>query len=669
MKHLKLIQSNELAILSLDRKDSSANIFDAEALKELYSTLKTIKEDTSLEGLILRSAKPTIFVAGADIKSLAKASPGELASLIDLGHETFQLLEDLKIPTVAAIHGACLGGGYEMALACDWRIASDASCTKIGLPETQLGILPAWGGCTRLPRLIGLTHALPLILEGKMLSAAGAKSKGLVDTVVPKELLEDVAQSFLKRGKRETIAHPLLHNPASARLIEAQARKTLMKLTRGLYPAPLKALEVVCESVHHSAAVSFQKEREAIIDLSSQPETSRLVELFLLREKAKKLTVPGVKARELHNPVIIGSGVMGAGIAYWLSTRGYVVLLQDINDEALAKGMASIGHRYAEAVKRHIMRKSEARNNFDHIHGNSSRVPLVNRDLVIEAAVEDLEVKKQIFADLSARCPEDCILATNTSALPIHELAEVVTNPARILGLHFFNPVHRMPLVEVVRAPSTSPETLASGIRFVQQIGKVPVVVKDSPGFLVNRILVPYLLEACKLFADGVDPERIDEAMLDFGMPMGPLRLLDEIGLDVGRHVAETLAAAFPDRLQLPPLLEEMVESGLIGRKAGRGFYRYNGDKPTINPEAIRFREPLEAQPEAESIAAPLVQLMSDEAARCLDEEIVDSPEDIDFAMVLGTGYAPFRGGPLRHADATHMMHPDFYTSHHLRAG
>ncbi len=662
MKNLKLSKDYGNATLTFDREGSSANIFDDETLKELVEVLNNIRSDTSIESLKIRSAKPTIFIAGADIKSLAHATPGELAALIDLGHETFTLLEELTIPTIALIHGACLGGGYELALACDWRIASDSSCTKIGLPETQLGILPAWGGCTRLPRLLGLTDALPLILAGKTMSGTGAKRKGLVDDVVPAAHLDEFAQVYLSKGKREPEDHPILHNPAAARLIEATARRDLMKRTRGHYPAPIKAMEVICHSVYHPPEIGFAKEREAIIELVSQPETACLIDLFFMREKAKKLKIENVQPAEVKHPTVIGSGIMGSGIAYWLSTRGYPVLLQDIDDAALAKGMSSIKRLFESAVKHHIMSKAAARMGFDCIHASALPMPLHNRDLVIEAAVENLAVKKKIFADLSERCSGNCILATNTSALPIHELADVVKNPGRIVGLHFFNPVPRMPLIEVVRAPSTSDATLATAIRFAQKIGKIPVVVKDSPGFLVNRILVPYLLEACKLFAQGVDPESIDEAMLDFGMPMGPLRLLDEIGLDVGKHVAETLVAAFPARLSLPPLMDAMLEDGFIGRKAGKGFYLYGKDQPEPNPLVLALREPREEP--MQDIAGHLAGLMSEEAARCLDEDIAESPEDIDFAMVMGTGYAPFRGGPLRYSDDQRLISPGFYNNY-----
>ncbi|MFT4901204.1 MAG: 3-hydroxyacyl-CoA dehydrogenase/enoyl-CoA hydratase/3-hydroxybutyryl-CoA epimerase [Lentimonas sp.] len=663
MKYLKFNRTNGTATLTFDRPDSTANILDEDTLSELLNLLKEIEQDDSITALLICSAKPNVFIAGADIPSLSNCTPGELAALIDLGHEAFSLLESLSIPTIAAIHGACLGGGYELALACDWRIASDDKCTKIGLPETRLGILPAWGGCTRLPRLITLPNALPLILGGKNYSAKAAARKELIDATVHQAHLGKVALKYLQRGKRSSNnKHAVLHNPASVKVIEATARKDLLKRTRGLYPAPLKALEVICQAVTHPLAFGFRLERDALIELASQSETSHLTDLFLLSQKAKKRTFNQIEPLGFKAPAVIGSGIMGSGISYWLSRQGYPVLLKDISDAALAQGMQSIKGHYAKALSREIGTTTEAQAGIDRIHASAELVPLHRRDLIIEAAVENLEVKKRIFAELSNRCTPECILASNTSALPIHQLAQMVDHPERVVGLHFFNPVHRMPLVEVVQASCTSDATLASAVRFVQKIGKIPIIVQDSPGFLVNRILMPYLLEASKMFAAGGDPIEIDQAMLNFGMPMGPLRLLDEVGLDVAKDVAATLINAFPDRMSLPPILDRMIEYGYLGRKAGKGFYLYGKSEPLPNPAVLVLREADALKLTA--VAEQLAGLMSDEAARCMDENIVASPEDIDLAMVLGTGYAPCRGGPLRYADDQRLISPGFYQDH-----
>ena len=643
--NISLTFTNSTAILVFDREGSSANIFDSATLAELSERLDELAEQPDVSGLLIRSAKPDIFIAGADLKELSTARGERLDSLIATGQTLFNRIADRPYPTVAAIHGACVGGGYELALACYWRIASDSASTKIGLPETQLGILPAWGGTTRLPDLLGLQDALPVILSGKLHSAVLAKRKGLVDEIVPKEHLKSHALTHISKGKRHHTHNPITHNQAVAALTRVQAQKELHKKTHGHYPGPEAALEVAVASIGRTRVQSQQAEREAIASLAGLPQTANLIGLFFLRERAKKHRHTDAEPREIRRVAVIGAGVMGSGIAYWLSSRGIETTLQDISAEALAHGMNSISDLYADAVKHHVLSEIEAARGMDCIHPASGEIPLHNCDLIIEAAVEELSIKKKIFADLAARCRPDTVLATNTSALPIAELAASVPHPERLVGLHFFNPVHRMQLVEVVRTSSTSDETLATAVAFVREIGKLPVVVNDSPGFLVNRILMPYLVEATCLFERGGDPEDIDQAMLDYGMPMGPLRLLDEVGLDVAMHVAGTLAAAFPDRMGLPGIVGKLLEAGHTGRKGGSGFYVYDNASPAVNAEVIGFRTGTEDAPE--DTQQVLSALMASEAQLCLDEGIAETAEDIDLAMVMGTGYPPFRGGPL----------------------
>ena len=637
--------SNTTAILVFDREGSSANIFDSATLEELSERLDELTAQPEVTGLLIRSAKPNIFIAGADLNELSTARDEKLTRLISTGQTLFNRIADLPYPTVCAIHGACVGGGFELALACDWRVASDASETKIGLPETQLGIIPAWGGTTRLPDLLGLQDALPIILSGKLHSAALAKRKGLIDEVVPKEHLKTHARTFLKKGKRHHTHNPIVHNQAVAALIRVQAQKELLKKTHGHYPGPEAALEVAVASIGRTRAQSQQAELEAIQRLATLPETAQLIRLFFLQERAKKFKHTSAAPKEIHRAAVIGAGLMGSGIAYWLSTRKIETTLQDINTEALAHGMKSINGLYADAEKHHVFSKAETARGLDRIHPAAGNVPLHNCDLIIEAAVEQLSIKQKIFADLAARSRPDTILATNTSALPIHELSSSISNPGRLVGLHFFNPVHRMQLVEVVRTESTSDETLATAVAFVRKLGKLPVVVKDSPGFLVNRILMPYLVEAASIFEQGGDPEEIDKAMLDFGMPMGPLRLLDEVGLDVAMHVANTLAAAFPDRMEIPQVVKKLLEAGHTGRKGGSGFYVYDDASAAVNAEAISFQTGTEDTPK--DTQEILANLMTSEAKLCLEEGVAETADDIDLAMILGTGYPPFRGGPL----------------------
>ena len=656
--NIKLETDNNIAHLIFDRNGSSANIFDREVLQELEQILDGIPKNPSLKALIISSAKPNIFIAGADLKTLSSAPPKELDSLITLGQNVFNKLESLHVTTIAAIHGACVGGGFELTLACDYRVASDSSSTKIGLPETQLGILPAWGGSTRLPSLIGLTKTLPLILSGKILPSSLAKRKGLIDGVCPKEHLLEYAKRFITRPKRQHPIHLLEHNPLSVAIIRKKASEKLLAKTHGHYPALTTALEVVCDSVRISVHQSLTNERDAIIKLSSGPESAQLIKLFFSSERAKKLTIADTAPCKVSDTAVIGSGVMGSGIAYWLSTRKCNVLLKDINDDALAKSMLIIEKLYQTSQKLHIVSRTEATAGLDRIQATSSDISLRDREIVIEAATEDLELKKEIFAHLSEQASESTILATNTSALPIHELASQMSHPDRLVGIHFFNPVPRMKLVEVVRTQSTSDNTLATAVKFVQSIGKLPIVVEDSPGFVVNRILLPYLVRAGELYSQGHAPDIIDKAMVDFGMPMGPLRLLDEIGLDVALHVAQTLSAAFPDRMSIPKILTELTGKGMFGKKSNEGFYLYKKGSQIPNPAIMPGISP---ESSLQKIQDELVRLMSEEAERCLNEGVASSASDIDFAMVMGTGYAPFRGGPLQHAHTTNLLGRKFY--------
>ena len=653
------VLNDGVQLLTFDSPDSSANVFNREALSELITHLEAMAENPSIHGLIFMSAKPSIFIAGADLREIARiGSEAELLKIITLGQLVFNDIADLPIPTVAAIHGACLGGGYELCLACDYRIASNDPSTKIGLPETMLGLLPAWGGSTRLPRLIGLPNALDIILRGRRLAAAPALRRGMIDAVVPREYLIRTAMAHIAKGKPTRKRHTIVNNPFAGRLISSRARAQVKERTRGNFPAIPKALEVATAGVSMPRADSLALEREAIIELVKTPACHNLVEMFFLQERAKRRRpVPGIN-RGLIPPIghvaVIGAGVMGAGIAQWVSAKGHTVVLRDVNETQVLKGMAIIADLYNKGVEHHEYDKLSARQSMDRIYPCAGEVPLNRADLVIEAAVEDMAVKKQIFQQLTRQIRNDAVLATNTSALSVSDLATVVKNPERVIGMHFFNPVHRMQLVEVVLGAHTTHEVMQRVVLFVQRIGKLPVVVKDSPGFLVNRVLLPYLMEAMFLFEAGISVPDIDEAMLDFGFPMGPLRLIDEVGVDVAQHVAQEMSRAFPDRMIVPQTLVALLEQKSIGRKAGSGFYIYGKEGvPNINsalPRKITAEHA--ARPDRTQLQERMVLTMLNEAARCLEEGVVSKPQDVDFAMVMGAGFAPFRGGPLRYADS-----------------
>jgi len=661
------VTDDQICVLTFDRPDSAANIFDRDTLAELGRHVDHISADATLKGLILISAKPAIFIAGADIASFSKATrPQDFGELIDVGHTLFNRIAALSIPSIAAIHGACVGGGYEVCLACDYRIASPDKATKIGLPETMLGILPAWGGSTRLPRLIGVPKALDIILAGKTLAAKPALKYGLIDDIVPREyLFEKARQLILSKGRRlrhrsSSLLKTITNLGPVANLIAGRVEKQVVKKTRDHYPAPLRALKVVTQGISRSLEESFALEREAMIVLGQTEVARNLIRIFFLQERAKKLTgVPGddkVKVAPARRIAVIGAGVMGAGIAQWSSSRDISVVLRDINAEAIAKGMAGIGKLYDAGVKRYALTKVEARAGLDRIAPSAVDVPLTQTDIVIEAAVEKMELKKQIFARLDELAGPKTILASNTSALSISELAAATRHPGRVVGIHFFNPVHKMQLVEVVVGRQTDPDVVRRAVKFVQQIGKLPVVVKDSPGFLVNRILMPYLIEGGHLFERGARVEDIDEGMLEFGMPMGPLRLIDEVGLDVCHHVATDLAGKFSDRMSVPDVLSKMMAAKLLGKKSGRGFYLHTpgSGEADVNPDIDAYHHDTScAKLTRDELQLRMVLLMLNEAARCLEEGLVAEPADVDFGMIMGTGFAPFTGGPLRFADFT----------------
>jgi 3-hydroxyacyl-CoA dehydrogenase / enoyl-CoA hydratase / 3-hydroxybutyryl-CoA epimerase len=655
--------TDAICLLTFDRPESGANIFDAATLGDLDQQLDFIEKEDSLEGVVILSAKKSIFIAGADLKTLLhQAQTGEMRAFIAEGQRIFNRLAALKIPTCAAIHGACAGGGYEITLACDWRIASDDPATRIGLPETTLGLIPAWGGCTRLPRLIGAEKAAEVIVKGKLYSAAEAKQLGLVDEIVSRDQLLGVAKKKIRDSKRK-LEGGAPATPGSRELAPPKPSGNL---------APGRALEIIRKNLPIDQ--SLAAELDTIVELGETDATQNLIRNFFLAEKYKRGSSKQTPEKITH-AAVIGAGIMGSGIAQWLSSRGVSVILRDVGTEELTRGLANIEKIYADAVKRAIITEEKAKEGRARIVASSAPIEMRDVQVVIEAASEKLEIKKQIFRDLSSKIPETAILATNTSALPIIDLAAEAKSPERVLGLHFFNPVGRMKLVEVVVGTETSDATISRALGFVRQIAKLPVIVRDSPGFLVNRVLFPYLLEAAELFENGVSGQEIDDALLQWGMPMGPLRLIDEIGVDITVDIANTLEKAYGKRDRGPKILREMQSAKMLGRKSGGGFYKYEGKLQTPNAEIEKWRgrpvagvgdagrpvaspspEPGSASPattknDMANVANRLMLLMVNESARCLEENVVASPEDADYGMILGTGFPAWRGGPLRFAE------------------
>ena len=562
---------DHICVLTFDRPDSGANIFDATTLDELNEHLDFIEKDDSLRGLIITSAKKSIFVAGADLKTLLEAAKtGEMRGFIERGQQVFNRLADLKIPTVAAIHGASAGGGYEVALACDYRVASDDPATRIGLPETNLGLLPAWGGCTRLPRLIGTEKAAEVILKGKLYSAQEALKVGLVDEIAPREQLLDLAREKLHAGKRKLEGRP----PASPASQEIRPPKQTGN------PAIGRASEIINKTLSISPDESLRMELEGIVELGKTESTQNLIRNFFLAEKYKKGTSRTPSDKIVH-AAVIGAGVMGSGIAQWLSSRGVTVILRDVAREQIDRGLANIEKIYADAVKRGLMSEEKAKQGRARICGSTAPMELRDVQFVIEATSEKMEIKKEVFRELAMEAGPKTVVATNTSALPVSELADVTVSPEHVIGLHFFNPVSRMKLVEVVIAKQTSEGTRDKSLAFVRQIGKLPVIVRDSPGFLVNRVLFPYLLDAAELSESGVDAERIDRALVEWGMPMGPLRLIDEIGVDITIDIGNTLEKAYGQRDHVsscPALAARPADAGTQSRRRFLQIRRQEAD-------------------------------------------------------------------------------------------
>src|SRR6476646_6205074 len=569
---------DHICVLTFDRPSSGANIFDVATLDELNEHLDAVEKDASLRGLIIASAKKSIFVAGADLKSLLQAAKtGEMRGFIEPGQKVFNRLADLKIPTVAAIHGASAGGGYEVALACDYRVASDAPATRIGLPETGLGLLPAWGGCTRLPRLIGAERAAEVILKGKLYSAHEALNIGLVDEIAPPDQLFDRAREKLHAGKRK------MERGAPSGSQELAPPKQRAN------PAPERAYEIINKTLSISPDESLRLELDGIVELGKTESTQNLIRNFFLAEKYKKGTSRTPPEKIVH-AAVIGAGVMGSGIAQWLSSRGVTVILRDVARAQIDRGLANVEKIYADAVKRSLMTEEKAKQGRARICGSTAPMELRDVQFVIEATSEKMEIKKEVFRVLAMEAGPKTVVATNTSALAVSELAEVTVSPEHVVGLHFFNPVSRMKLVEVVIAKQTSDETRDRSLAFVRQIGKLPVIVHDSPGFLVNRVLFPYLLDAAERFEAGLDAEKIDNALVKWGMPMGPLRLIDEIGVDITIDIGNTLEKAYGRRDHVSALLLLLRDGQMLGRKSGAGFYKYEGKTQKPNDSLIQWR-------------------------------------------------------------------------------
>jgi 3-hydroxyacyl-CoA dehydrogenase / enoyl-CoA hydratase / 3-hydroxybutyryl-CoA epimerase len=640
LKHwTKSKDADHIIWLSFDRKDETVNSINDEVLDELNGLLQEVVEDKNAIGLIICSGKDKGFIAGADVNEFTKfAGPAEVVGFLRKGQAVFSRLEAIKIPTVAMIDGFCMGGGLELALACDYRIATDSDSTRIGLPEILLGIHPGWGGSVRLPKLIGGFDALTqVILTGAGLRASKAKRLGVVDDIVPLRQLKRAAVYYVKNRpeKHEPTFLQSVTNYAWVRTILAKLiRKQLVKKAKKAhYPAPYAALDL-WEKEGGFGERAYLKEIDSVEHLVTEGDTAQnLIRLFGLRERLKGFAKESdFKAKHVH---VIGAGVMGGDIAAWCALRGLHVTLQDRSYEQIAPAMGRAHSLFKKRLKKPRLVQAA----MDRLVADPDAHGVTRADVIIEAVFENLKVKQEIMQDLEKRAKASAILATNTSSIPLNEISEVMKQPERLVGIHFFNPVARMELVEIVSSDKTSKQVEKDSASFVGQIGRLPLPVKSSPGFLINRVLMPYLMECVQLLEEGYQKEAIDKAAKSFGMVMGPVELADTVGMDVCLAVAENLTAHLGG--SVPKSLKEMVKEGKLGRKSGEGFYVWkNGKAQKVKANSSRDQQ---------EIANRLILRMVNEAAACLREGVVADADLLDAGMVFATGFAPFRGGPMHY--------------------
>lgn len=654
-----------IALITIDTPNSKLNVLSEDFFAEFAATLDGLEARKDLNGLIIASGKEDNFFAGADVKQIRELQK-QPAHLIyeasKAGKAAFNRIAKLPYPTVAAINGTCLGGGLELSLACKYRLASTSPKTQLGLPETQLGFLPGWGGTIRLPRLIGLQQGFTLISTGNKVDAHKAWKLGLVDeTTAPADLIKR-ASEIIRVGRVNRFKKPikvattekLLETKPGRAIFQKMATGQVMAATKGKYPAPLEALKVILATWNMPEDKAFEVESQAFAKLAVTPVSRALVGIFFADTESKKMP-EGVKPSiDVKTVGVLGAGVMGGGIAQAAAYAGYKVVLKDVEQGALDKGMANIKALFDGLVQKRKMSQAEADMKFGAITATINYGDMADCDLVIEAVVEKMAVKKAVIAELEKVIAKPFVFASNTSSLSVDEMAKAAKNPANVVGLHFFNPVHKMKLVEVVAADTTSNETLALAKAFGMKVGKTTVVTNDGPGFVVNRVLAPYMKEAILLLEAGVPAEEIDKAATKFGMPMGPIALLDEVGLDIVTHVINVMHAALGERLAPPAIVSTIQQLKLLGKKGGKGMYLYDekGKRAGFNPDIQAAIKAPARSMTVNAIQDRLFLPMVNEAALCLQEGIITDPSQLDLAMIFGTGFAPFLGGVLGYADS-----------------
>ncbi|HTK53122.1 MAG TPA: fatty acid oxidation complex subunit alpha FadJ [Gemmatimonadaceae bacterium] len=661
-----------IAVVTLDVPNAPVNTFARSVREEFTALIERLDRDESIRAAVVRSGKPDVWVAGADIEEfLGIETSSQAEALSRDGHALLDRLEKLTTPVVAAINGACLGGGLEAALACAYRIGTDTPKTVFGLPEVQLGLIPGGGGTQRLPRHVGLEAGLDMILTGRNIRARKALQMGLIHELVHPAILDDVAIERAKSLADGVLKRGLVGGPHGARhilldenrvgraLVFRQARERILARTRGHYPAPLAALDVVATGYAHGTERGYREEARLFGELAVSEVSRQLVFLFFATSALKKdpgVPEPAPPPKPIQKLGILGAGFMGAGIASIAAQQGTLIRLKDADPGRVGKGLAAA----REVLRDRLTKKQITRQQLDDymtlIGGTTDYSGFRNVDLVIEAVFEDLGVKQAVLQETEAVTGADAIFASNTSTIPIAQLASVSSRPPQVIGMHFFSPVPKMPLLEVIVTPQTSREVTATVVGYGKALGKTVIVVNDAPGFFANRILAPYINEAGVLLDEGVAIDTIDRALVEFGFPVGPITLIDEVGLDIAGKSGAIMLEAFGNRMAPSQSLVRVVAAGRTGRKGKKGFYRYdeNGKKRGVDPSVYELLPTGQRRTEipSDEIQRRCVLAMVNEAVRCLQDGILRSSRDGDVGAVFGIGFPPFRGGPFRYVDS-----------------
>jgi 3-hydroxyacyl-CoA dehydrogenase/enoyl-CoA hydratase/3-hydroxybutyryl-CoA epimerase len=649
--------------LGLDEKKSMTTL-TRETLMELKEAIleaKELEKSNALKGLIFFSHRPGVFLAGVDVSVIQSlSSEAEALKELDQAHAIFNTLEDLKVPTAALVDGVCLGGGLELALTCKKIFISDNSKTALGLPEVMLGVLPGFGGTYRLPKKVGLPTAMDMILTGRQIRGKNAYKMGLADAILPTERMRELAPIYLmtkKTGKKKSVKEDLqaaaMDNFITRKIIFQKAREKVLQTSKGFYPAPLKILEVLERGVGKSRTDYLVLEAEAFAELSQSTQSKNLQHIFFLTDGTKKIenkdSLPSIK-----RGAVLGAGVMGGGIAWLFANADQSPVMKDINPAALELGLKQASVNFMSALKRKKMSEDDFNRKMRSITPTLTFDEMKSANLVVEAVVENMDLKKKVFSELEKHVSDSCILTSNTSSLSIQEMSTSLKDPGRFAGLHFFNPVNKMPLVEIISHEKVRPEVIATLVKWVLDVKKTPIVVNDGPGFLVNRILAPYLNEAAFLLEEGVGIEKLDEVALNFGMPMGPCRLMDEIGLDVCVKVGHIMHEGLGKRATPSSLSTKLYDLKAYGKKSGKGFYLYDekGKSLGVNPEASKLVGTQKEVPDEVTLQMRLFLPMVNEAAYIFADKICDKASTVDVGMIYGTGFPPFKGGLLRWADS-----------------